>query len=54
MLLNLSPYYKVLVIKIGLFNSELIDERHFSTKEAAESFANAITYNDSVSIVVAM
>lgn len=54
MLLNLSCYYKVLIIKVGLFSSTLVDERHFSTKEAAESFASTIADNDSISIIIAM
>jgi len=33
-----KTYFKAIVIKIGLFFSEIVDERHFSTEKEAEEF----------------
>lgn len=31
-------FYTVIVIQLGIFESQIIDERHFGTKEEAEQF----------------
>lgn len=34
------PFFKVIVISVDMFESSIIDERHFSNRPEAESFAN--------------
>lgn len=34
------PFYKVIVIAVDMFESTIIDERHFPTKSEADEFAN--------------
>lgn len=34
------PFFKVIVISVDIFESSIIDERHFSNRPEAESFAN--------------
>ncbi len=38
MLVAEKPYFKAIVIKVGLFCSEIVDERHFSTEKEAQDF----------------
>lgn len=38
-------YYTVIVIKIDTFESQIIDERHFSSYDAAEAFSKTISQN---------
>ena len=48
------PFYKVVVVKIDVFESSIVDERHFRTN------AEALTYSDNmkeagyVTIIAAM
>lgn len=51
MLLNFNRFYKVIVVKIEVFGSKIVDERHFSTLESAESYANTVADDSSVVIV---
>lgn len=34
------PFFKVIVISVNVFESSIIDKRHFSSRTEAESFAN--------------
>lgn len=34
------PFFKVIVISVDMFGSSIIDERHFSNRPEAESFAD--------------
>lgn len=45
-------YFKVIVIDCDVFESTIIDERHFSTQQDAKIFAES--YKDMVTIIVAM
>lgn len=54
MLLNFNCFYKVIVIKVGLFSSRIVDERHFLTLESAKSYASTVTNDNSVVIVATM
>lgn len=49
-------FYKAIVIEIDLFESRIIDERHFRTKEEAEQFQIEIVlnHNNMVCIVYQM
>jgi hypothetical protein len=44
------PFFKVVVIKIDVFESVIVDERHFRTKEEARIYAD--TMQDAGYIVV--
>ncbi len=54
MLLNFNCFYKVIVVEVGLFGSRIVNERHFSTLESAESYANTVTADNSIVIVATM
>lgn len=47
-------YYKVLVLKIDVWESSIIDERHFGTKDQAQAFADGIVENGCMGVVVGM
>jgi len=34
------PFFKVIVVAVDVFESTIIDERHFSNRPEAEAFAN--------------
>lgn len=38
-----QTFYKAIVIKIGLLDSAIVDERHFPTMEQAQAFKEGIT-----------
>lgn len=40
---TVQTFYKAIVIKIGLFDSVIVDERHFTTMEQAQVFKERIT-----------
>ncbi len=49
-----KPYFKAIVIKVGLFCSEIVDERHFDTLEDAQDFKEMITTcygNDMICVI---
>lgn len=49
------PFFKVIVLAIDMFESTIIDERHFSNRSDAEAFANSKKHsNDILAIIVAM
>lgn len=54
MLLYVNNFYKVIVIKLDFFGSSIIDERHFSTFESAELYANTVNTDDTVIVVTEM
>lgn len=54
MLLYVNNFYKVIVIKLDFFGSSIVDERHFSTFESAELYANAVDTDDTVIVVTEM
>lgn len=45
-------YFKVIVINCDVFESTIIDERHFKTQQDAKVFAES--YKDMVTIIVTM
>lgn len=51
MLLYVNNFVKVIVIKLGLFGSSIVDERHFSTFESAEAYADTVDVDDSIIVV---
>lgn len=34
----INAFYKVVVIEVGIFGSQIIDEKNFSSEETAEAF----------------
>lgn len=54
MLLYVNNFYKVIVIKLDFFGSRIVDERHFSTFESAELYANTVNTDDTVIVVTEM
>lgn len=54
MLLYVNNFYKVIVIKLDFFGSSIVDERHFSTFESAELYANTVNTDDTVIVVTEM
>ena len=49
-----TTFYKVLVIKVDVFESVLTDERHFNTKAAAQAFAKACNNNNCIAVIIIM
>ena len=49
----MRTYYKVIVIMIGTFDSYITAERHFSDRQEAEQYANAVDENK-IGIVIQM
>lgn len=35
-------FYKVVVLSIGIFETVIVDERHFSNKESAVAYTNTL------------
>lgn len=46
------PFFKVIVISVDMFESSIIDERHFSNRPEAESFANEYKCSGGVLAIV--
>ena len=38
---SVITFFKVIILDIGLFESEIIDERHFESRIEANNYANA-------------
>lgn len=38
-----SEYYTAIIIKVGIFESEIANERHFRTEEEAREFCRNVT-----------
>lgn len=51
-----KPFYKVIILSVGMFESIIIDERHFPCEDDAKLFANNRKYNnaDIVPVIVKM
>ena len=48
-------YYKLLLIAVDAFESEIIDERHFSTRSEAEAYASTFSgSSSSVAVIIEM
>ena len=46
------PFYKVIVISIDIFESNIIDERHFSNRPDAELFAEQSRHDNNIAVIV--
>ena len=49
-----APFYKVIVVKVDVFESIIIDERHFATRTEADVFADTMQQAGYMAILVAM
>ena len=48
-------YYKLILLKVGTYETSIVDERHFADRETAERYAKEHTPDDStVSVLVEM
>lgn len=51
----INNYYKVVVLKVDIFESQIIDEKHFGTKAEALKFKSRIDNStDFIGVVVQM
>lgn len=54
MLLEIHEFYKVIIIKLNLICSKIVNERHFATYESAEAYANTIDEPETIIIITMM
>ncbi len=55
MSLMINSFYKVIVMKVGVFESEIVDERHFNTSMEASKFCDkVINTSDNMAFMVKM
>lgn len=52
MLLNVAPFFKVIVLQIGIFESFIIDERHFNNEVNALLYADMMCERGYIATVV--
>lgn len=51
----INNFYKVLVLKVDIFESQIIDEKHFGTKTEALKFKRRVDNStDFIGVVVQM
>lgn len=48
------PFYKVVVLKIDVFESSIVDEKHFRTNAEAHAYADTMSEAGYVTIIAAM
>lgn len=51
---NYVPFYKVVVLKVDVFESVIVDERHFSNAPEALSYADTMNEAGYISVVAKM
>lgn len=49
-----EPFFKVIVLRIDVFESTIIDERHFATNDEAYSYSCSMSEAGYYTIVAAM
>lgn len=40
MIITVTTFYKVVLLNVSMFETSILDERHFATRPEAEQFAN--------------
>lgn len=45
-------FYKVIVLSVGLYESEIMNERHFADYVSAAAYKAAVTKNGLVAVIV--
>ena len=48
------PFYKVVVLKLSVFESSIIDERHFKTNAEAYTYADTMREAGYVAVIATM
>ena len=48
------PFFKVVVVKIDVFESSIVDERHFRTNAEAHTYADTMREAGYITVIVAM
>ena len=48
------PFYKVVVVKIDVFESSIVDERHFRTNAEAHAYADTMSEAGYITVIAAM
>ena len=51
MIVAVKTFYKVIAVNIDVFESRIIDERHFATREEAEVYKESIE-NDNTAVII--
>ena len=52
---NFNSFYKVIVMRVDVFESEIVDEKHFGTLEDAASFCDHVmNTSDNMTFMVKM
>ena len=49
-----APFYKVIIIKIGVFSSCIIDEKHFLNDIDAKQYVKSMNDNGYVAVAILM
>ena len=49
-----KEFYKVIVVAVDLFESRIIDERHFADRVAASKYSDVMTQQNYVTVLVQM
>jgi len=49
-----EKFYKVIVVSVDLFESRIIDEKHFPDHRKASAYATAMTQQDYIAVLVQM
>ena len=49
-----APFYKVVVLKLDVFESVIVDERHFRTNAEAHAYADTMSEAGYITVIAAM
>lgn len=52
MTIAIKKFYKVLVISIDLFESKIVDEKHFPSSDLAQAFISSLDNTEYVTVMV--
>lgn len=48
------PFYKVVVLKIDVFESSIVDEKHFRTNAEAHAYADTMSEAGYITVIAAI
>lgn len=54
MIVAVKTFYKVIAVNIDVFESHIIDERHFALREEAEAYKESVESDNTAVIIVRM
>lgn len=49
-----APFYKVVVLKVDVFESAIVDERHFGSSSEAHAFADTMRQVGYITVIATM